>query len=118
MEQSEAQQEFWTEERCWITEFVNDADHPHASLAACRVTPGTLTQNHSLSVTEWYIILQGQGRVFVGGTDGRTVGPGDTIRIPPGTSQQIRNTGHEDLIFHCLCQPRFTPDCYRNLEER
>ena len=36
--------------------------------------------------------------------------------IPAGTAQQITNTGPEDLVFLCVCTPRFTPNCYRDSE--
>lgn len=48
---------------------------------------------------------------------GVEVGPGDTIEIPAGVSQRISNTGDIDLEFQCVCVPRFTPDCYKSLEE-
>ena len=36
---------------------------------------------------------------------------------PAGTAQRITNTGESDLIFLCVCMPRFTPDSYESLEE-
>ncbi|MEN7342539.1 MAG: cupin domain-containing protein [Pseudomonadota bacterium] len=108
--------EYWTDERCFITEWVNDPRHPGASLARARVTPGTLTQNHALSVHEWYIIESGQGEMHLGGKPAFLVYAGDVVDIPAGTSQQIRNTGDIDLIFQCLCMPRFEPACYQSLE--
>ncbi len=108
--------EFWTDERCFIRELINEATQPGASLARCRVTPGTLTQKHSLSVNEWYVILSGSGTVHIGAAQAAHVASGETVFIPAGVSQQIRNTGSCDLIFHCLCMPRFETDCYRNLE--
>ncbi|MDH5265956.1 MAG: cupin domain-containing protein, partial [Betaproteobacteria bacterium] len=36
--------------------------------------------------------------------------------IPAGVAQAIRNTGPGDLVFHCVCTPRFTPDCYESLD--
>jgi mannose-6-phosphate isomerase-like protein (cupin superfamily) len=32
---------------------------------------------------------------------------GDTVFIPRNSSQSIRNTGAQDLIFLCICTPRF-----------
>jgi mannose-6-phosphate isomerase-like protein (cupin superfamily) len=40
----------------------------------------------------------------------------DAIIIPAGASQRISNHSDEDLVFYCLCEPRFLPDCYENLE--
>lgn len=113
---SDSGEEFWTEERCFIRELVNDPAQPAASLAHCRVTPGVLTQRHRLSVQEWYVILHGEGLMQVGDTAPYRVAAGDTVTIPAGVAQQIRNTGHTDLTFHCLCMPRFSDDCYENLE--
>ena len=42
----------------------------------------------------------------------RDVGPGDVVRIEPGQSQRITNTGKERLTFLAICTPRFQPSCY------
>ena len=34
------------------------------------------------------------------------------VVILAGVSQSIANTGSGDLIFYCICTPRFTPECY------
>ena len=75
-----------------------------------------LTERHRLSVAEWYVVLSGTGRMHLGDAPPFDVGPGDVVAIAAGTAQQIRNTGASDLCFHCLCMPRFTPDCYESLE--
>ncbi len=41
---------------------------------------------------------------------------GDFVLIPAGISQRIENTGTRDLIFECICLPRFTKDAYESLE--
>jgi len=110
--------EFATRERCFIREYLNDPSCPGLSIARARVEPGVTTERHVLSVDEWYIILGGEGRVFVGDGEPRQVGPDDVVRIPAGTAQYIQNTGTGDLIFQCVCQPRFTPDAYRALQDR
>ena len=109
--------EFYTRERCFITELLNDAATASFSIARCRVEPAVLTELHSLSVSEWYVIEAGEGRVSTAGTGFRAVGPGDVVAIPPGTAQQIRNTGADQLKFLCVCVPRFTPSCYKPLED-
>ena len=43
--------------------------------------------------------------------------PGDAALIPAGAAQRIENTGPGDLVFLCLCTPRFVPEGYRPLEE-
>lgn len=108
--------EFPTRERLHITERLNDPAAPALSLADARVEPGVTTQLHKLTVDEWYVIQQGSGLMEVGGVDSFTVGPGDTVVVPAGTSQRISNTGNGDLQFQCVCIPRFTPDSYEALE--
>lgn len=36
------------------------------------------------------------------------VGPGDAIGIVAGAKHQIKNTGHEDLVFLCMCVPPYS----------
>lgn len=109
--------EFWTQERCYIVEILNEESRPEFSLARCRVEPGVTTQLHRLDVMEWYVMKDGEGLMFVGDETPRRVGPGDTVMIPAGTPQQISNTGSADLVFVCVCTPRFKPDGYESLEQ-
>lgn len=110
-------EEFWTSERCFMRELINSEAIPGFSLADSRVEAGVVTELHSLSVSEWYYIVQGQGLMEVGGGPQTEVGPGDTVEIAAGVSQRITNTGKVDLLLQCVCVPRFTPDCYRSLED-
>lgn len=108
--------EFDTAERCSITELMNDAGVPDVSLARARVAPGVTTQLHALDVREVYVVMAGTGRVDDGSGIGFDVGPGDCVDIPAGTPQRITNTGSGDLVFLCVCAPRFRAEGYRNLE--
>ena len=109
--------EYFTHERCYINELVNVAEPESLSVARARVEPGITTQWHQLTgVTERYVIREGRGRVELGDLPSAEVGPGDVVSIPAGVRQRITNIGLDDLVFLCLCTPRFTPDCYRNLE--
>lgn len=108
--------EFATRERCHVTELVNDARAPELSLARCRVEPGVTTELHALSVDEVYVITKGSGAMEVGGGEPFAVVPGNAVRIPAGVAQRIRNTGDTDLVFECVCTPRFTPAAYRPLD--
>ena len=108
--------EFWTRERCFIREIVNSPDIQDFSLAETRVEPGVTTELHKLSVNEWYIILAGGGRMEVGDRPAYAVAEGDVVAIPAEASQRIHNSGDTDLLFQCVCLPRFTPDCYTSLE--
>ncbi|MFO1209480.1 MAG: cupin domain-containing protein [Amaricoccus sp.] len=108
--------EFWSDERCHITEVLNLTASPDASLALARVAPGVTTRLHAvLGTVERYVILSGHGLVEVGG-ETAPVGPGDRVLIPAGVPQRIGNTGSDDLVFHCLCTPRFRQEAYRDLE--
>lgn len=110
-------QEFWIRERCYIRELINDPKIPYFSLAEARVEPGVTTELHSLDVNEWYVIRHGQGQMEVGGEPWADVVPGDVVTITAGVSQRIRNSGSEDLVFECICLPRFSVDAYQSLEE-
>lgn len=108
--------EFWTEERCFITELMNCPESPDASLAIARVEPGVTTQLHRLDgVTERYIVRKGSGVVEVDGVS-RRLATGDQAVIPAGAAQRITNDGDGDLEFYCLCTPRFFPESYVDLE--
>ena len=108
--------EVWTAERCFISEILNDDAWQAFSLARCRVEPGVTTQLHALSVLEFYVIEQGRGRMRVGDDPPFEIGRGDTVTIPKHAAQSVTNTGSTDLVFLCLCTPRFSQDCYTSLE--
>jgi mannose-6-phosphate isomerase-like protein (cupin superfamily) len=61
-------------------------------------------------------MLSGSGRVEIGDDKPTDVGPMDTVTIPAGVRQRIINTGTTDLIFLCICTPRFQFENYVNLE--
>jgi len=110
------QGEFWTDERCWITELHNDDASPEASLAIARVEPGVTTQLHRLDgVCERYILREGEGILEVDGVR-QHLKTGDQAVIPAGAAQRIENTGSGQLVFYCLCTPRFVPSSYIDLE--
>ena len=109
--------EFLIRERCYIRELTNTPDIGAFSLAEARVLPGITTELHRLDVDEWYIMTSGQGTVEVGDATPESVGPGDIVEIPAGTPQRITNDGTDDLVFLCLCLPRFRPDGYEPLED-
>jgi mannose-6-phosphate isomerase-like protein (cupin superfamily) len=110
-------QEFSTQERCHILEVWNSPDDPNASIARARVEPGVTTKLHALDqVEERYVILSGTGRVEVGDVPPTDVSMGDVVVIPANTRQRIVNTGDTDLVFYAICTPRFTKECYRDLD--
>jgi mannose-6-phosphate isomerase-like protein (cupin superfamily) len=113
----EPQREFFTPEGCFILEMSNTPEDPAVSIARARVLPGAITRWHRVRGTvERYILLEGKGRAEVGGLPHQEVGPGDVVLIPPDSRQRIANIGEQDLIFLCICTPRFVPDAYEDLE--
>ena len=110
--------EYYFEEGCFIIEQLNSTADPDLSIAQARVSPGGQTRWHSLvNTVERYQILSGTGLVEVGDQAPTQVTSGDTVVIPAGVRQRIRNVGEDDLIFLALCTPRFIPENYQDLED-
>lgn len=111
--------EFFTPEKCYITELSNMSDDPDVSIARARVEPGVTTRWHRLTGTvERYCIVNGRGRVEVGKLPPQEVNAGDIVLIPPMCRQRITNIGTEDLIFLAICTPRFSNDVYEDIEDQ
>ena len=109
--------EYFTEEQCHILELSNSEADEDASVARARVEPGVTTRKHRVAgTTERYVIQSGSGRVMVDGLPDTDVQPGDVVVIPPGAVQSVRNTGADDLVFLCICTPRFKWENYESLE--
>lgn len=108
--------EFWTSERCYITELVNSDKCPEVSLAIARVEPGVCTQLHALcGIEEVYLVRSGRGLIEVEGVE-QELGFGDQAVVAASAAQRITNIGDEDLVCYCLCRPRFRPEGYVDLE--
>ena len=103
--------EFFTDERCFILEVLNSSESENVSVARARVEPGVTTALHELEADEIYYILEGTGKAEP------AVEPGDLVLIKRGETQRISNTSESDLVFLCICQPRFTPERYTSLEQ-
>lgn len=114
---TEPSSEFATEERCHILEWWNDPTDQDVSIARARVAPGVTTALHRVSVHERYLILEGTGRARIGDLEPSEVRPGDVVVIPAGVAQQITNIGDVDLVFACVCTPRFRPESYEPIDE-
>ena len=109
--------EFYTGERCHIVELHNTAEDETCSIARARVEPGITTQLHVLQGTvERYVILAGEGSVEIGGGPPTAMRPLDVVNIPADVPQRITNTGETDLVFLCVCTPRFKPESYVSKE--
>jgi len=110
---ADALKEFSSQENCFILEVSNDSGDPDVSIARARVRPGATTTSHRLKgIVERYIIVRGKGRVEVGDLPPTLVNEGDVVRIPAHVPQRITNVGDDDLIFFCICTPRFDQNAY------
>ncbi len=108
--------EYFTPEECYIAENYSAAD---VSIARATVKPKQTTHAHHLKhAKEIYIITQGVGEATIGSLPPTKVEKGDVVIIPAGTSQKVTNIGSVDLVFYCVCTPRFTADCYVDEEKR
>ena len=108
--------EFYLEEGCYIIELHNTAADTDCSIARARVEPGITTELHCLrDIIERYVIVAGRGEVTIDGQAPEPVGVMDVVTIPAGVSQRIRNTGDSDLVFLCVCTPRFAEEKYIQL---
>lgn len=75
------------------------------SIAHAQLGPGEASKPHRLKTSsEVYFILKGQGRMKIEG-ESAEVGPGTAIYIPPGSRQNIENTGDGTLTFLCIVRP-------------
>jgi mannose-6-phosphate isomerase-like protein (cupin superfamily) len=111
-------EEFYTPERCFISELWNQPGDASMSIAIARVEPGIKTRLHYLDgVTERYLIIEGKGRVEIEDSPITEVNPGDLVIIPKGKTQRIENIGKTDLKFYCVCNPQFNNNCYHDVEE-
>ncbi len=111
--------EYSSPEGCFIFENwgLTSSGDKMVSIARARVEPGVTTKAHHLDgIQEIYLIVKGEGRLYIGDQQPSNVGEGDVAVIPSGMSQFITNTGKVDLIFYCVCTPSFTEDHYRNDE--
>ena len=118
VKQQNLSDEFYTPEKCYITELCNRPDDPDASIARARVEPGVTTRWHRLKgMVERYYIISGRGRMEVGKLPPQEVNPGDVVLIPSMCRQRIANIGSDDLIFLAICTPGFSNDVYEDVEE-
>jgi len=106
--------EYGTPEGCFILEPWNTDADERASIARARVAPGVTTAWHCLEgIVERYLVIEGRGLLETGGLEPAELGPGDVAVIPAGIRQRITNAGHSDLVFYCVCTPRFRQESYR-----
>jgi len=110
--------EFYIDEICFIISMSNSADDNSVSVVQARVEPGITTRWHYLDgADERYLIISGTGKVEIGYMKPEIVKTGDVVLIPSGVKQRITNIAVDDLIFFCVCTPRFSQECYKDAED-
>lgn len=74
------------------------------SVAHASVAVGNASLPHTLSSSETYYILAGEGIMYVN-EETITVGKDDIFLVPAQATQHIENTGSVDLVFICIVEP-------------
>lgn len=74
------------------------------SLAHAKLPKGKTTIPHRLKTSEVYYILKGNGIMHID-KESRKVKTGDTVYIPPRSTQYIKNTEKTALEFLCIVDP-------------
>ncbi len=105
------QAEFYTAEKCFINELSNTPEDPDVFIRVSQLLTIFFMQLGG------YVILEGTGRVEVGGHPPQEVRAGDVVLIPPMEPQRIANIGSGDLIFLAVCTPRFRPESYQDMDK-
>lgn len=70
------------------------------------VAPGGEQKPHRHEPEQAYVIVRGQGRMVVDGTE-RDVGARDLVFVPPNGLHGIRNTGEQTLTYVSAATPTF-----------
>jgi mannose-6-phosphate isomerase-like protein (cupin superfamily) len=118
IKQQNIKNEFYTSEKCYITELSNTPDDQDVSIARARVESAVTTCWHRLKGTfERYFIISGRGLMEVGEQPPQEVTVGHVVLIPSMCRQRITNTGKDDLIFLAIFSPRFSQDVYEDIDD-
>jgi mannose-6-phosphate isomerase-like protein (cupin superfamily) len=86
------------------------------SLARAKVSPHQATIAHRLKVAEVYYLIEGNGIMYID-NESQPVAAGQTVYIPPGSTQKIKNTGLTDLVFLCIVDPAWKPEFEEVIEQ-
>lgn len=79
------------------------------SIAHAYIKPNKSSLPHRLTGSEVYHIIAGIGIIYIDESK-QTIQQGDTIYVPSGSLQSVKNTGDNDLIFICIVEPAWTAD--------
>lgn len=99
-------------DRSILAELLHPDKIPGAGDLGCSIAYAVVpahesTLPHRLNTSaELYYILQGSGEMHIG-SEQETIGTGQIVLIPPGSTQWIANTGPGDLVFLCIVSPRW-----------
>lgn len=74
------------------------------SFAVGRVQAGGTTYLHRLKNSEVYFLLKGTAE-FTVNDETAVVGASQSVYVPPGASQQVKNVGNDELLFVCIVDP-------------
>jgi mannose-6-phosphate isomerase-like protein (cupin superfamily) len=83
---------------------VHDQIKVGYSIAHASIAVGAASLPHQLKSSETYYILEGEGRMYLGGSK-REVGKNDVFWVPPKVEQYLENTGDIPLVFLCIVEP-------------
>lgn len=74
------------------------------TLLCGKIEPGGYTSPHKHTVERAFFYLSGHALLTIGGQE-HTVGPYDTVVIPPGTEHAYKNVGDEPCLYLEICVP-------------
>ncbi|MGH2451411.1 MAG: cupin domain-containing protein [Candidatus Limnocylindria bacterium] len=86
-----------------ITQRFIHADH--ATIAVTDLAPRTVVETHKHDVEQSGVVTKGSLVMVIAG-DQRILGPGDTYRVPPGTSHGARVFEEQTQVVDIWAPPR------------
>jgi mannose-6-phosphate isomerase-like protein (cupin superfamily) len=78
------------------------------SIALATVKPGQKTLRHIHETSrEFYYIIRGVGAIKLN-SEKKSIEESTLIYIPTGTKHTVTNTGKEDILILCICNPPYS----------
>ena len=81
----------------------------HYSMIQCTLESGKRSKLHKLLSSEIYYILEGDCTLKING-DSFQLNKDDSMFVHPNSTQQIENTGLNELKFLCIVDPAWKPE--------
>jgi mannose-6-phosphate isomerase-like protein (cupin superfamily) len=100
-------EEFIAGDRTILRELLHPDKQPinlRYSLAHAVLPVGATSDLHSLTTSEVYYVLAGQGEMHID-DETQLIGPGDAVYIPPDAKQFVHSCGAEALVFLAIVDP-------------